>query len=437
MPKLKNLFFLPLILIASLILSGCQFLPFSLPALPIGKKSEEPVTLKYWGLWESATTINQIIEDYKKIKPNVTISYEKKSPQQYRESLQSQINSGKGPDIFTFHNTWTPMLQAELTEVPGTVVSASDFRKNYYPTVFFDLRNSGKKFVGIPLEIDGIGLFWNEDIFKAAGITTPPSTWEELSRTAAKLTVRDSSGSIKTAGVGLGTASNVDHFSDILGLMIMQNGGDLKSPTDKQSADALTFYTNFAKGPNRVWDETMPPTTVAFAGGNLAMYFAPSWRAIEIKNANPLLKFKIASVPQLVGGKVAWASYWATGVSSKSTNKDAAWEFVKYLQEEQSLIKLYSEAAKSPGRFFGPPYPRVSMAAKVTSDPLVGAYVSDAPFMRSFPMASRTFDNGLNDQIIKAYEDAINAVVRGTPSQSALATTAKNVASILTRFGAK
>ena len=180
----------------------------------------------------------------------------------------------------------------------------------------------------------------------------------------------------------------------------------------------------------------MPATTVAFAGGSLAMYLGPSWRAAEIKNANPLLKFKIAQVPQLVGGKAAWASYWATGVSAKSANKSAAWEFVKYLQEEQTLIKLYSEAMKSPGRFFGVPYPRTSMAAKIASDPIVGAYVSDAPFMRSFPMASRTFDNGINDQIIKAYEDAINAVIRGTPAQNALTITAKNVTSILTRFGA-
>src|SRR3989344_5076487 len=306
MPAIRIIF----TFLAVVLLSGCTLIPTL--------KKDQNVTLKYWGLWESATTVNQVIEDYKKIKSNVTIVYEKKSREQYREAIQSQIKSGKGPDVFTFHNTWTPMLKEELAEVPNSVISPSDFRKDYYPTVFFDLRNANKKFVGVPLETDGLALFWNEDIFKAAGITKPPSTWEDLSKTAAKLTVRDSSGSIKTAGAGLGTASNVDHFSDILGLMITQNGGDLKSPTDKQSADALEFYANFAKGTNRVWDETMPPTTVSFAGGSLAMYFAPSWRAIEIKNANPLLKFKIAPVPQLEGSRVSWASYWAAGVSAKS-----------------------------------------------------------------------------------------------------------------------
>ncbi|KKR57228.1 MAG: Extracellular solute-binding protein, family 1 [Candidatus Curtissbacteria bacterium GW2011_GWA1_40_47] len=425
MPNLVKVLLLPLLF--SLVLSGCSLLP--------GGKEEEVITIRYWGLWEDANAINQVINEYKKIKPNVNIVYEKRSPQQYRESLQSQIGSGEGPDLFRFHNTWVPMLKDILDPVPSDIVSTSDFKKNFYPTVFFDLRNNDKKFVGVPLEIDGLALYWNEDIFKAAGINSPPSTWSELAQTAIKLTVRDPSGGIRTAGIALGTASNVDHFSDILGLMILQNGGDLKSPTDQASADALEYYANFAKGPNQVWDETMPSSTFAFAGGNLAMYFGPSWRATEIKLFNPLLKFKVAPVPQLEGGNVGWASYWAEGVSAKSTNKREAWEFIKFLQVDENLVKLYSEASRTPGRILGEPYPKVSLASTLESDPIAGAYVKGAAYMRSFPMASRTFDNGLNDQIIKAYEDAINSVADGTSAKTALSTTAKNVASILGRFG--
>ena len=280
-------------------------------------------------------------------------------------------------------------------------------------------------------------LYYNEDVFKAAGIIKPPTTWSEFAQYAVKLTVRDSQGGIRTAGAAIGTISNVDHFSDLLGLMIMQNGGDLKSPTDKQSAEALQYYLSFAQGNNKVWDELQPPSTVAFSGGNVAMYFGPSFRAIEIKNANPQLKFKVAPVPQLEGNKIAWASYWANGVSAKSTNKQEAWEFAKYLEKEDVLIKRFSENAKSPSRFFGEPYPLVSMASKLASDPVLGAFVTDAPYARSFPLTSRTFDSGINDQIIKAYEDAVNSVIKGAQPKTALETTAKNVSQILTRFGAK
>lgn len=424
MPKffLKSL----TVILLALFLSACNLLPSS--------KTDKKVTIKFWGLWESASTMNQIINDYAKTNPNVTVIYEKKSPQQYRETTETQINSQKGPDIFVYHNTWVPMLRQELAEMPSSVVGANDFKKNYYPTAVNDLKNPAKKLVGVPSGIDGLGLYWNEDIFKAAGIASPPATWQQLAEIAQRLSVKDTAGNIRTAGAALGTASNVDHFSDILGLMIIQNGGDLASPTDQLSADSLDYYTHFSKGQTRVWDETMPASTVAFAGGNLAMYFGPSWRAAEFKNANPLLNFKVAPVPQLEGGKIAWASYWAYGVSSKSETQEESWKFVKYLQDDQTLIKLYSEASKTPGRLFGEPYPKVSLGQKLTSDPIVGAFVTDAPYMRSFPMASRTFDNGLNDQIIKAYEDAVNSNLSGTAAGKALETAAKNITNILNRF---
>ena len=167
---------------------------------------------------------------------------------------------------------------------------------------------------------------------------------------------------------------------------------------------------------------------------NLAMYFAPSWRAAEIKASNPTLNFKIAPVPQLDNNKITWGSYWALGVSSKSTSQEEAWKFVKYLQEDSTMVKLYTEAQKTPGRIFGEAYPKITLAAKLASDPYVGAYMTDAPYMQSFPMASRTFDNGLNDQIIKAYEDAINSAIAGTPATEALKTTAANIAKVFAKY---
>src|SRR3989344_4972606 len=144
MPAIRIIF----TFLAVVLLSGCTLIPTL--------KKDQNVTLKYWCLWESATTINQVIEDYKKIKPNVTIIYEKKSHQQYRETLESQINSSKGPDIFRFHNTWVPMLKEELDPLPLDLISDSQFKKDFYPTAYFDLRNNDKKLVGVPLEIDGL-----------------------------------------------------------------------------------------------------------------------------------------------------------------------------------------------------------------------------------------------------------------------------------------
>src|SRR3989337_3364187 len=108
-----------LAILFALILSGCKFIP--------GINNQGKVSLTYWGLWESAVNVNQIISDYQKDHPNVTIVYEKKSHQQYRESLQSQIEAGEGPDIFRFHNTSVPILEDIFEPVPSDIVSPSEF----------------------------------------------------------------------------------------------------------------------------------------------------------------------------------------------------------------------------------------------------------------------------------------------------------------------
>ncbi len=45
--------------------------------LPKLQKTKTPasVTLKYWGLWEPENLMAEVISDYQKIKPNVTIKY--------------------------------------------------------------------------------------------------------------------------------------------------------------------------------------------------------------------------------------------------------------------------------------------------------------------------------------------------------------------------
>src|SRR5690606_40319838 len=103
---------------------------------------------------------------------------------------------------------------------------------------------------------------------------TPPTTWAELRTLASQLTVR-SGNQIQRGGLAIGNASNVEHYGDIIGLLMLQNGADPAVPTSPEARDALLFYTNFAKV-DQVWDENLPSSPVAFARGDAAMMFAPS-----------------------------------------------------------------------------------------------------------------------------------------------------------------
>jgi len=426
--KFKRFLSILLIIIFLGAIGGAVY-KFVLPRFfSLGGKNE--VSLTYWGLWEEDNVLSTVLADYQSSHPNVKITYERQSPRDYRERLQSALARGEGPDIFRFHNTWVPMLKNELVPVPAGVFDAATFEATFYPVARLDLRVSNT-YVGVPLEFDGLGLFINQDIFKAAA-KTPPKTWDELRKTALELTVKDSQGKIQIAGVALGRTENVDHWSDILALMMLQNGADLAKPTGSLAEDALTYFTIFSQT-DKVWDKTLPPSTKAFAGGKLAMYFGPSWEVFEIKMANPRFSFEVVPVPQLPDTNITWASYWAEGVSKKSGNQEAAWEFLKYLSSKEVLQKLYQTASGT--RLFGEPYSRVDMASLLENQPYVGAYIKQAPTARSWYMCSRTFDNGLNEKVIKYFEDAVNAINQGKTAKEALATAAQGVSQTLGTYG--
>lgn len=405
----------------------------------LGKGEAKPVTLKYWGLWEPKAVMDQVFAKYQASHPNVTIEYELQNPRDYRERLQARIAQGAGPDIFRFHNTWVPMLGQELAQIPKSVIDETTFKNTFYQVAVKDLK-SPEGFWGIPQEFDGLGLYYNEDLLKAAGFTAPPTNWDQLRTMAATLTVKDETGKIQTSGVALGTADNIDHFSDILAVMMLQNGVDLakiatgSDKLDKLATDAIDFYTLFAKSQDsRVWDETQESSTSAFAAGRLAFYFAPSWRAFEIKTANPALNFKIAPIPQLPGGRVNWASYWVEGVSAKSAARETAFELLKFLAQADTAQIFYTEAAKL--RLFGEPYSQVNLAQGVLADPFVGAFIQSAPTATSFPAATNTFDNGLNDRIVNLFKDTINSVNRGMNTREAAQTLTKGINQVFSQFG--
>jgi multiple sugar transport system substrate-binding protein len=416
-----------------LILVGGVFLVSKL----FTKKGSATGNITWWGLWEDASIVQPLIASYESSHPGVKITYIKQSPQDYRERLTSSLAKGSGPDIFAFHNSWVPMFKNDLDNLPAGVMNPADYAKAFYPIISSDL-TSGTGIVGIPLGYDALTLYVNQDIFDKAG-KTPPATWDDLRILARELTVKDDQGTITQSGVALGRTENVDHWPEILALMMLQNGVDLTNPVGKTAEDALTYFTIFSSV-DGVWDATLPSSTQAFAAGKLAMYIAPSWRSFEIQQANPKLSFKTYPVPQLPKDSpkqadITYATYWVQGVWSRGTKKSIAWDFLKFLSSQDSLQKFYANAAKV--RTFGEPYPRVDMANLLKDHPIAGSIITQAPGAQSWYLDSRTFDGptGINSQLANYFGDAINAVATGkTTADKALPIVAQGVSQVLSQY---
>jgi len=125
--------------------------------------STEDITLTYWGLWDEKDVFQPVIDDYQKKNQHITIAYEKMSSEQYRVRLLARSQTGNGPDIFRFHNTWLPEIQEVITAIPADIMTVEEFNAIFYPIHQKDLKINDQ-YYGIPLMVDGTVLIYNEDI---------------------------------------------------------------------------------------------------------------------------------------------------------------------------------------------------------------------------------------------------------------------------------
>ncbi|MDP2649614.1 MAG: extracellular solute-binding protein [bacterium] len=421
------------VFIALVVLFLIGFLVFSFLLPRFSPKKDEKVTLTYWGLWEDKRTMASIISDFERQNPNITVDYVKQDVKDYRERVVTRINNGTGPDLFPFHSTWLPMFSDLLLPLPQDTINKNDLQNYFYPVSQKDLVKNGAIY-GIPLSVDTLSLFINKESFAAAGLTAP-KTWEEFSRISRTLTVKDENGNIKNAGAALGTFDNITHAPDIISLLMVQNGADLKnlSGTSQNTIDALNFYVQFAKEEDRVWDEKLANSINVFAQGNLSMYFGYSWDIFTIKALNPNLNFEVDPVPHLPGRNTTIASYWPDGVSVKSKHQKEALMFLKFLYQKEVMQKLYSEESKT--RLFGELYGRKDLAENLKSNNLIYPFVDQAKDSSSSFFASDTSDNGLNSQANVYLGNAVRSMLGNTSADSAVEVLAKGVAQVLAKYG--
>jgi len=399
----------------------------------ITNRTSEPkqITLTYWGLWEPESVMSPILREYEASHPNIKIDYQMQSHQEYRERLQTALTKGSGPDIFRIHNTWVPMFKTHLSSIPPEVYSSSDFDSTFYPTAKNDLR-VGSTYVGIPLEFDGLAMFVNEQLLTNSGQSVPQN-WDDLYTVASAMAQCESEdgtctkgGRILIAGAAMGGTDNVDHWQDIVSILMLQNRVNLanpKLPKANAAQDVVDYYNSFSKSIH-VWDTSLPSSTDQFASGKLGIYFAPSWRIFDIQAINKDLKFKVYPLPQVALDEsrnekpITWATYWAETVNKKSPYAKESWELLKYLSSPEILTQMHKNAV-GPERSFGEPYGRKDLSAELTDSPFMGAFISQAPSAQSWYLASFTHDgpSGINTRLSESFSKFVN----GTASIDILA----------------
>ena len=105
---------------------------------------------------------------------------------QYYPKVLTAERAGNAPDVALIEYQYMPTMNANGALVDISKYGANDVKGQFDPAAWA-LAGQGNAQYGYPQDTGPMGLFYNADIFKKAGIANPPATWDEFAQDAVKV----------------------------------------------------------------------------------------------------------------------------------------------------------------------------------------------------------------------------------------------------------
>jgi multiple sugar transport system substrate-binding protein len=324
--------------------------------------SHTPVTLTFWSAYsgneyrEYSKAFDLFHQQY----PWITV---KSLPNLGDQKIIAAINSGTPPDVAL---SFSPDNIGEFCST-GAFVSLNPYIRqdhldmSQFPDVGLAMGAYKGNQCALPALADSYGLYYNTDMFKKAGITSPPKTIGELTADAQKLTVRNADGSIKVAGFvpldGVGQ-NYLASWNASWGAQWFDSAGHSAYATDPRWTDMLTWqkqlvdwygYDKLQSFVSGFADEFS--SSNAFEVGKVAMMMDGEWRVSMIDQQHPELNYATAPFPTpddetsrygggLIGGDIV-------GIPKGSPHPAEAWLLVKFLTTNTPALVYLSNTLRN------------------------------------------------------------------------------------------
>ena len=406
---------------ATLVLAGCTG-----GASNTGGQADNdggPQTITYLiGQPENPADVDKIKKDiatFEAATPDVKVKLTTMPNDQLRTVLQTQLRSGKGPDVFGYDTG--PGFAGVLAEAGLLHDLTAAYQEHDWK--IYDWAKERVTFdntvLGVPDQVEELGIYYNKDLFAEHGIAEP-KTIADLDAAAAKL---------KAAGIIPITFSDKEGWQGghILSMSLASSIGSKRmrelidgkaswsSPEVVQAID--TFFVRFnqkqylPKTPTAV---TYDNANALFYSGKAAMNATGTWLANDLRTA---AKFQVGFMPfPGPSGPGIYAGGLGAGtfVSAKTKYPDAAVKFLNYLLTPEHGQWQVNEFRSIPA------FPVDT--SNVKADPLFKQILADTS-----KISAGTGDFGVNIDVLtserfnEAMSSGLQAVLTGskTPQQVA------------------
>jgi multiple sugar transport system substrate-binding protein len=305
------------------------------------------ITYMMWGSPEELAVWQTIVDEFQTQHPDISVNVDVSDWESYWDKLRTLYAGGTPPDVFAMDAPLYPDWQSRdvLLNLQPYLDQDPTFLEGFYP-VTLEAYKRDDGYYGLPRDFQTVTLFYNKDMFDAAGVDYPTDEWtmDDL-RSAAQSLTKDNDGDGVTDQWGFGT--DLWDMELFWSEAIWSYGGEVINPDYTQTllgegkaVDAWNFIAEMV-----LTDKSVPdPDQSAqfggdpFAAGVAAMTTIGHWVVPQYA----LLDFQwdVAPMPAGPEGRVTSVNSAGFVIAKDSKNPDAAWEFVKFATSQAGQTRL-------------------------------------------------------------------------------------------------
>lgn len=344
-------------------------------------RAQQKTVLTFWNGFTGPDrpAVEELVKRYNETNTdNVEIQMEIIPWDSLLQKLLSTMSTGQGPDLAGFNFNYVPQYAKSgyILDLTEYMVAGTDLDPANWPPALVERLKYEGKFYAAPMNFATLMMYYNKDLFQAAGLDPdkPPADWDSWIAAIRKLT-DPSKGQY---GIAIGERQTIPNWP----ILLWGNGGDVVKDgksflASEESLGALKLW-----GP-LVRDEKVSPYGLTgaeadklFETGKAAMSITGPWMVNGFLAAN--LNFDVAPIPAGPAGPVTLADTVVIVVNAKTQAKDAAINFVKYWNSKESQLYFSSQTGFPPARLdlVGDP--------ELAKNPWSAKFASVAPYSRFY-----------------------------------------------------
>ena len=336
-----------LVLALGLLLQGCGSNEGARTKTMTSNKNQEKVVLTFYGnkvAADEVAVMEEILNDYMKANPHVSITYESLKGNEYYKILDKRLDSGNGDDVFIVDHDHLLRYQkkgyvAKLNDLPAI--------NDYLPQVMDQMRWSDGSIYYAPTSISAFALFCNMDMLKEQKLAVPQN-FGDFKKACAVFAANGKKPLIVNQDLSLCTAiisgSWHSYYSQNKTAELCKAVNEKQQPMSSLLADGITKAMELTPYIDTQKCLTFKKNTddfKEFAKGEAPFMLTGAWNNPRLAKLQPKFNYALYPYPIKDDGNILLTNVdTRMVVNANSKNMEESKRFLNYLLQSDKMERL-------------------------------------------------------------------------------------------------